>query len=47
MIKNELEEFEIHGQKFKPVFKIGYDFDQYKDDCLVCNKRICNFKSSF
>ena len=46
MVEHELEEVEVHGQKHKPLFKIDYDFEQYKDDCPVCNKRVCKFKSS-
>ena len=47
MVKNELEEVEVHGQNYKPIFKIDYDFEQYKDDCHVCNKRVCNLKSIY
>jgi hypothetical protein len=47
MANKNLEEVEVHGQKYKPEFKIDYDFEQYKDDCLVCNKRVCNYKSKY
>ena len=44
MVKNELEEVEVHGQKYKPIFKIDYDFEQYKDDCPVCKQQVCRYK---
>ena len=47
MVKNKLEEVEVHKQKYKPLFKIDYDFDQYKDECIVCNKRVCYYKSIY
>ena len=34
MVEHELEEVEVHGQKYEPIFKIDYDFEQYKDACM-------------